>query len=95
MNRLKTLSEKGITMHRFLMISAFFLIASCAAPAIEYRNVTPDVPAELRQPVELPQRKAETLADVGVILADHVQGLNTANGRIVAIDAILTEAEAR
>lgn len=79
-------------MRRFLMISACCLIASCGAKT-EYRNVTPDVPAELRTPVPVPERKAETLADVGVILTDHVEALGEANGKIVAIDNILTCAE--
>lgn len=75
------------------MGSVVLLLTSCGEPKIEYRNITPDVPSELRQPVVLPHRIAGTLADVGVILADHVQGLKTANGRISAIDRILTEAE--
>ncbi len=79
-------------MRRFLMISALCLIASCG-PENEIEYVTPDVPAELRTPVPVPKRKAETLADVGVILTDHVQALGKANGKIVAIDEILTCAE--
>lgn len=35
------------------------------------------------------------LADVGLILADHVEAGECANGKIAAIDAILTDAEAR
>jgi hypothetical protein len=53
------------------------------------------VDAELRQPVTVPPREAATLADVGLILTDHVQALDTANGRICAIDTTLTEFEAR
>lgn len=76
------------------MISACFLIASCGPetpPRIEY--VVPDLPAELRTPVDVPARRAETLADIGVILTDHVQALDQANGQIVAIDCIWTAAE--
>ncbi len=79
-------------MRHCLMIFAVCLIASCG-PETEYRYVTPDVPAELRTPVPVPKRKAETLADVGVILTDHVEALGKANGRIVATDCILTAAE--
>lgn len=60
---------------------------------IEYVPVVPTVGAELRTPVTLPERDVEGLASVGIILADHVEGLETANGRIVAIDCILTAAE--
>lgn len=78
------------------MILAAFLIASCGTtPTIEYRNILPDLPDELRTPVKVPERRAETLADVGVILSDHVQALDTANGKIVAVDCIWQEAEAR
>ncbi|WP_306130986.1 hypothetical protein [Roseovarius sp. MMSF_3350] len=79
-------------MRRFLMIFALCLTASCA-PKTEIEYITPDVPAELRTPVPVPKRKAETLADVGVILTDHVEALGKANGKIVAIDCILLDAE--
>lgn len=59
----------------------------------EYVDVIPDVPADLRQPVTVPERRTETLRDVGLILTDHVEALEVANGRIVAIDCILTAAE--
>lgn len=80
-------------MRRFLTISALFWIASCT-PKIEYRNIVPEVPEALRQPVKVPERRAETLADVGVILTDHVQALDRANGQIIATDCILAAAEA-
>ncbi|MBU3000459.1 hypothetical protein KO491_11500 [Roseovarius nubinhibens] len=93
MSRSKTLSEKEISMRRFLMIFALFWVASCT-PKIEYRNIVPDVPEPLRQPVTVPERRAETLADVGVILTDHVQALKKANGQIAATDCILDAVEA-
>jgi hypothetical protein len=65
----------------------------CSDPQTQIEYLVPDVPAELRTPVDVPQRKAETLADVGVILTDHVEGLEAANGKIVATDCILTAAE--
>ena len=79
-------------MRHFLMISASCLMAS-RGPQIEYRNLVPDVPEALRQPVAVPKRKAETLADVGIILTDHVQALDQANGQIIATDCILDAAE--
>lgn len=60
---------------------------------IEYVPVVPVVAAELRQPVEMPDREVAGLASVGIILTDAVEALGTANGRIVAIDCILTAAE--
>ena len=62
---------------------------------MQVRLIVPDVPQELRTPVEVPARQVETLADVGVVLADHVEALDTANGRITATDCILKEAEAK
>lgn len=53
----------------------------------------PDVPRDLRAPVPVPERRAETLADVGLILTDHVEALEQANGQIVSIDCILIAAE--
>lgn len=75
-----------------LWITLTGFLVGCAEP--EYIYVVPDVPATLRQPVSVPDRPVATLADVGVILADHVEGLGIANGRIVAFDCILTAAEA-
>ena len=75
------------------MIFACCLTASCGQAKIEYRNVLPDLPAELRTPVSVPDR-AKTLGDVGVILSDHVEALDAANGKITAIDDIWRTAEA-
>jgi len=51
------------------------------------------VPDELRQPCSVAQRDYDTLLDIALILTDHVECLETANGRIVAVDEILTKAE--
>jgi hypothetical protein len=82
-------------MRRSLPIFALPLLASaCAAPP-EVQLLVPRVDAELRQPVTVEPREAVTLADVGLILTDHVQALDAANGRICAIDTTLTQFEAR
>ena len=81
-------------MRPCLMIFAIFLVASCGPAKIEYRNVLPDLPDELRTPVSVPDRRAETLGDLGVILSDHVEALDAANGKITAIDDIWRSAEA-
>lgn len=56
--------------------------------------VGPTVPTELRQPCEAGAREYETLRDVALILTDHVEALDCANGRILAIDEILVAYEA-
>lgn len=55
----------------------------------------PEVPADLRTPCLVEPRDYSTLVDVALILTDHVEGLDCANGKIVAIDGILTDAEAK
>jgi len=71
-------------------------LAGCTPATVTVTEfVVPDVPEALRAPVLVPDRKAETLADVGLILTDHVEALGTANGRIVSIDCILDAAEAQ
>lgn len=76
------------------MVLPMFL-AGCLNPnvRIEYVPVVPDVPKELRTPVALPDRELTGLASVGVILADAIEAVDTANGRIIATDCILTAAE--
>jgi hypothetical protein len=85
-------------MRLFLTISAIWWLASCTDQQ-PVRTVTklivPDVPKELREPVPVPARQVTTLADVGVVLADHVEALDAANGRITATDCILKDAEAK
>jgi len=56
--------------------------------------VGPQVPNDLRQPCEVEARPYDSLRDVALILTDHVEALDCANGRIVAVDTILTEYEA-
>lgn len=69
-------------------------MAGCAQePTIEYVRVVPDVPQQLREPVEVEPRPVEGLKSVGLILADHVEALDAANGRIFSINCILTAAE--
>lgn len=57
--------------------------------------VVPDVPAELRTPEVVPAREAATLKDVALLLTDYAEALDGANGKIVAIDEILSAAEAQ
>lgn len=83
-------------MPRYLtgfLLGAALLASGCVKPTVEYVRVTPEVPEDLRQPVEPPKRKVEGLKDVGLVLADQSEALDKANGQIKAIDCILTAAE--
>lgn len=55
----------------------------------------PDVPLHLRAPVSPPELAAETEADLARIVAGYDRALGDANGRISAIDRILTCFELR
>lgn len=83
-------------MHRCrlsFIAGAALLASGCAEQKIEYIEVTPLVPPELRKPVEPPQRQVEGIKDVGLVLADQAEALDKANGQITSIDCILTAAE--
>ena len=80
-------------MRRYLICCALLSTACSPASRVETVTVVPEVPADLRAPCVVEPRVYETLADVALILSDHVEGLDCANGRIVAIDVILTKAE--
>ena len=60
---------------------------------IETRLQTPDVPKNLRVGCLVESRDAKGLADIALILTDYSEALDCANGKIVAIDKILTDAE--
>lgn len=57
--------------------------------------IVPDVPSELRETVTVNPREVQNLGDIGLVLTDYVEGLDTANGRISASDCILSKAEAK
>ena len=69
------------------------LILTACSPSKETVMVTPDVGADLREPCEVEVRAYDGLSDVALILGDHVEALDCANGKIEAIDDILTRAE--
>lgn len=81
------------TSRRSISVALFLTLSACD-PTIEYVPVIPDVPRELREPVKVPVRDAATLRDVALILTDHAEALETANGKITTIDCILSMAEA-
>lgn len=55
--------------------------------------VIPVVDESLRLPVVVAERDVDGLLSVGVILTDHIEALDLANGRIVAFDCIMDAAE--
>ncbi|NBT31689.1 MAG: hypothetical protein EBT13_07235 [Rhodobacteraceae bacterium] len=83
-------------LHRFsspvLYIIPIIMLTTACTERMDF--VGPSVPDELRQPCELVEREYETLRDVALLLTDYAESVECANGRIVAIDAILTEYEA-
>ena len=78
-------------MNRSLLLCALFLTGCSTPQAVEY--VVPVVDKDLRTPCEVALREYESIADVGLIITDHVEALDCSNGKIVAIDEILTDAE--
>lgn len=77
-------------MRRSLIISALCLTACAQTEPI---IVQPHVPASLRQPVPVPQRTPKTVNELAAGYVEAREALGTANGRIGAIDCILTAAE--
>ena len=82
-------------LHRFsspvLYIMPITMLATACAEGVQL--VGPSIPTELRQPCQLTLRDYETLRDVALLLTDYAEAVECANGRIVAIDAILAEYE--
>ena len=74
-------------------------LTACGEPeAIFVDRPTPvDVPTALRGPCAKPEtpRRDTTLHAIGSLLIDYDEALGCANGKIIARDAILADAEAR
>lgn len=62
---------------------------------METQVIVPNVPADLRAPCPISDRRAETLRDLAILATEHLGAAQCANGRIEAMDEILTDAEAR
>ena len=82
-------------MRRYPLCFAMLLTGCSDGLRVETQIVVPDVPQDLRAPCLVAPREYESLADVALILTDHVEAVDCANGKIVAIDGILTDAEAQ
>lgn len=80
-------------MNRFPLICAVFLIG-CADRA-PIAVIRPVVPAELRRQVVVTCREGATVRALGECALAKAAGLDEANSKIAAIDAILSESGAR
>jgi len=78
-----------------LLILASLTFSTACAPRVETRLIVPQVSEDLRQPVPISDRQARTLRDLTVLATEHLVAAQQANAQIVAIDKILTCAEAR
>lgn len=79
---------------RTCLIGLLTILPACSTPPTP-ELIGPEVPAELRRPCLVEKRETTTLRDVALILTDHVEALDCANGRILAIDAVLVDFEGR
>ena len=69
-------------------------LAACEKPAPELVFVVPDIPENLRQLEVLPDRKAETLTDVGLILTDHIEAVENYEDKITSRNCIIDNSKA-
>lgn len=78
------------------LLCCFPLLIACSAePLVETRLSVPHVPADLRAPCLVDPGDYTTLKAAARLVTDLVEGLDCANGRIAAMDGILTAAEAK
>ena len=80
-------------MRTFVLILGSLAFLSDCTP--QTRTLVPVVPTELREPCPVSDRRAETVRDLAVLAAEHLDTAQCANGRIAAIDTILRDAAAR
>jgi len=76
------------------LIGCVLLLSACD-PTQTVKLVSPAIPGELLQPVPVPDREADTLKDVGLLLVDYDEALGEANSRIEATGEIVRAFEAR
>lgn len=69
------------------------LLMGCSPPPIDQVFLLVNVPAETRQPCPLSDRKVSTVKELAALATEHKGTALCANGKIAAIDEILTEAE--
>ncbi len=80
---------------RLLILGSLISLTACGETRVETRMIVPQVSADLRTPVPISDRRAETLRDLSILATEHLVAAQSANAQIVATDAILTCAEAQ
>ena len=78
---------------KLILASPIFL--SACDETIQTKIAIPYVPADLRTPVQISDRKAKTLRDLTLLATEHLNSAQAANSKIIATDKILTAAEDR
>lgn len=51
--------------------------------------ISPSIPADLLEPVPVPDRETKTLKDFGLLVVDYDQSLKEANSKIAATSEIV------
>jgi hypothetical protein len=70
-------------------ISILLSLALCAACDPDSQFIRPDVPAELLEPVPVPDRPVTSNRAAALLLVDYDEALAAANGKIAAIGEIV------
>lgn len=73
---------------QFCLIGCLLLLPACD-PTQTVKLISPQIPAELLEPVAKPDRQVATLKDTGLLLIDYDQALSEANGKIEATGEII------
>ena len=71
------------------------LLGACSTVPPQPELISVYVPTELRNPCLVQLRELQGLRDVTLPLGDYVLALECANGKLEAIDVILTDAESK
>lgn len=78
-----------------LILALLTTLSACVKPIPDSRILVPEVSEDLRTPVPISDRRADTLRDLSLLATEHLNSAKAANAKIVTIDQILTCAEAR
>lgn len=71
------------------------MFLSACDPTQTVKLISPNIPAELLEPVPKPDRDATSLRDFGLLLVDYDEALTEANSKIDATGVIVTEFKKR
>ncbi len=76
-------------MKSFILVLPLVLSAGMCTGPVEYRGVTPEVPAQLLEPTPISTRKVETYRDLALLATEHLNSAQQANEDKAAIKLIL------